>query len=509
MTKSIKILLLVFLTLTACKQNKKDLTFKLSVSPKKQQEFGGTGKLMVYITLKKDKNPVNISTNLDSTWVFGTNIKNWKNKEILELDANTMWTSTANWSLHEIPFKNYSLQIKWDESKIEKLTEQPLRMSTKVFQLTNENPHEITAVFSESSSNLKLAKHELIKKFTLKSKVLSEWWGKPIDVNAAVLLPSGYADNPTKKYPVCYNIGGYGSRYFRVNQISRDSVTEAWWTSKEAPQIITVFLDGYGQYGDSYQINSENNGPYGTSLIEEIIPEIDKTFRTEGTADARFTSGCSTGGWVSLALQIYYPDYFGGCFSYSADPVSFYKMQLINVYEETNAFYNNYSIERPSYRNTQGEPIFTIKKEVTTENVEGYSDSYITSRNQWGGWNAVYSPKGKNGLPMPVFDAVTGTIDPIVAEHWKKYDLLKYAQENWAELGPKIQGKINIWMGDMDNYYLNNAMRDFDSYLKTTSNPTSDATIIFSPTCGHCDNFSIRTYLEAIEKQLITKPKRY
>ena len=339
--------------------------------------------------------------------------------------------------------------------------------------------------------------------------MLSQWWDKSTSINAAVLLPSGYADNPKKKYPVCYSIGGYGSRYTRVNQIVQDSTMQTWWTSKDAPQIITVFLDGYGQFGDSYQLNSENNGPYGSALIEEIIPEIDKTYRTEGTSEARFTAGCSTGGWVSLALQLYYPDDFGGCFSYSADPVSFYKMQLINIYENKNAFYNDNSIERPSKRNTMGEPEFSIKKEVQTENVEGYTNSYITSRNQWGGWNAVYSPRDKNGLPMPLFDPITGTIDPTVAEHWKKYDLLKYVQENWSELGPKIQGKIHIWMGDMDNYYLNNAMRDFDSYLRSTTNPKSDAEILFSPTCGHCENYSIRTYLEAIQKQIITKPKQY
>ena len=380
-------------------------------------------------------------------------------------------------------------------------------MSTKVLELTNEKPQEVSAEFFEGGWKRKLAEHELIKKFSLESKLLSKWWDKPTNIKAAVLLPSGYADNLTKKYPVCYSIGGYGSRYIRVNQIVRDSTLNAWWTSEDAPQVITVFLDGYGQFGDSYQLNSENNGPYGTALIEEIIPAIDKTYRSEGTSNTRYTAGCSTGGWVSLALQLYYPDYFGGCFSYSADPVSFYKMQLINIYQDKNAFYTNNSIERPSKRNTMGEPEFSIKKEVQTENVEGYTNSYITSRNQWGGWNAVYSPKDTNGFPKPIFDPITGEIDSLVAEHWKKYDLLKYTQENWSELGPKVQGKIHIWMGDMDNYYLNNAMRDFDEYLQSTTSPKSDAEIVFSPTCGHCENYSIRTYLEAIQKQMITKPK--
>ena len=509
MKKSLILIVFSLLSLCSSGQGEQGISFQFSIPPKMQESFSGTGKLTVHITTRNDRQPINISANQNSSWVFGINIIDWDKDQILELDANSNWTSTANWGLNNIPFDTYYLQVIWDESKIEHRQEYPHKIATKVFARTKESPQNISADFFESGSKSILAEHDLIKKFSLESKVLSKWWNKPTSINAAVLLPSGYSDNPTKKYPVCYSIGGYGSRYMRVNRIAQDSTMQAWWTSKDAPQIITVFLDGYGQFGDSYQLNSENNGPYGTALIEEIIPEIDKTYRTEGIPDSRYTAGCSTGGWVSLALQLFYPDHFGGCFSYSADPVSFYKMQLINIYENKNAFYNNNSIERPSKRNTMGEPEFTIKKEVQTENVEGYTNSYITSRNQWGGWNSVYSPRDKNGLPMPIFDPITGVIDPIVAEHWKKYDLLNYTQENWLELGPKIQGKIHIWMGDMDNYYLNNAMRDFDSYLMSTTNPKSDAEILFSPTCGHCENYSIRTYLEAIQKQMISKPKQY
>jgi enterochelin esterase-like enzyme len=509
MNKALLFLIFTSLSLYSFGQKERDLTFKLSIAPEMQESFGGSGKLMVYITLKDNRPPSRLSANQDSTWIFGTNVKNWKKDQKLELDGSARWTSTASWGLNDIPFDRYYLQVMWDESRIENREEYPFKMATQVFERYSGSEPIIEAEFQDGGWKNTLAEHKLIKKFSMESKVLSKWWGKPVNIDAAVLLPSGYADNPSKKYPVCYNIAGYGGRYTRVNRIAQDAKLDAWWASKEAPQIITIFLDGYGQFGDSYQLDSENNGPYGQALVEEIIPLIDKTYRTEGTAESRYTAGCSTGGWVSLALQLYYPDHFGGCFSYSADPVSFYKMQLINIYEDKNAFFNKNSIERPSKRNTMGEPEFTIKKEVYTENVEGYTDSYITSRNQWGGWNAVYSPGGSDGLPKPIFDAITGEIDPSVADHWKKYDLLMYVQENWAELGPKIQGKIHIWMGDMDNYYLNNAMRDFDGYLKTTTNPKSDAEILFSPTCGHCENYSIRTYLEAIQNQMITKPRRY
>jgi len=314
-------------------------------------------------------------------------------------------------------------------------------------------------------------------------------------------LPSGYDENPEKKYPVRYNVAGYGGRYTRINRLLGRGDFMDWWETTEAPQVITLFLDGSGPYGDSYQLNSENSGPYGDALIQELIPAIEKEFRIIGTPKTRFVDGCSTGGWVSLALQLFYPDDFNGCYSYSPDPVDFHKMQLINLYEDENAFYNKSDYLRPSMRNTDGAPIFSIKDEVLNENTQGTSNTYVTSGNQWGAWNALYSPKGTDGLPKAAFDPVTGKIDKTVAEHWKKYDLHHYAKKNWSTLGPKVKGKIYVWMGDMDNYYLNNALRDFDAFLKNANDPVSDAKIIFTPMEGHCSMYSHKEVLEMIAKK--------
>lgn len=345
-----------------------------------------------------------------------------------------------------------------------------------------------------------LADYPLLKEFSLKSPALTDFWGKPMEVKAAVLLPSDYNSNSDKRYPVRYNVAGYGGRYDRVNRLVNNDRFTAWWAQPDAPQVITVFLDGYGPYGDPYQLNSENSGPYGDVLMQEIIPAIEAQYRTQGAA-GRYTDGCSTGGWVSLALQMIYPDEFAGCYSYSPDPVSFNHMQLINIYEDDNAFVSKYGLERPSKRTRLGEPQFTIKKEVSDENEKGASGTYVDSKGQWGAWNALYSPKGENGLPMPVFHPENGIIDKTVAEAWKKYDLLVLAKENWSELGPKLQGKVYVWMGDMDNYYLNNALREMDEFLQQTSAPKSDAVLEFVATKGHCDDYSHREVLEMIEKR--------
>jgi hypothetical protein len=343
--------------------------------------------------------------------------------------------------------------------------------------------------------------HPLLKEIDWSSLKLTKFWEKPMNVKVAVLLPSGYADNPTRKYPVRYNVAGYGGRYTRAARLMQNAEFATWWTSAAAPQVITVFLDGDGPFGDPYQLNSPNSGPYGDVLLEEIIPLVDRLYRTQGAA-ARYTDGCSTGGWVSLALQLYYPDDFAGCFSYSPDPVSFERMQLINIYKDENAFVNKHGYERPSKRDIYGEPDFSIKKEVADENATGKSGTYVDSGSQWGSWNALYSPKGEDGLPQAIFHPTTGVIDKTVAEEWKKHDLLRHVKDNWKTLGPKVQGKIYVWMGDMDNYYLNNALRDFDAFLKTTNAPKSDAEIIFEPMKGHCDEYSHRRALEQLQAKL-------
>jgi hypothetical protein len=153
-------------------------------------------------------------------------------------------------------------------------------------------------------------------------------------------------------------------------------------------------------------------------------------------------------------------------------------------------------------KDINGDPQFSIKEEITYENVYGISNTHTTYGGQWGAWNALYSPKGKDGLPAPIFYPVNGALDKRVAEQWEKCDLLLYTRRNWAELGPKVSGKIYVWMGDMDNFYLNNAMRDFDSYLKSATNPQSDAQIKFYPMKDRCQNYSRKYILGEIQKRI-------
>jgi enterochelin esterase-like enzyme len=503
--KKTLLLILLMLTVNITKSQEKNtkLAFKISIEKELQSNFKADGRLLVYMTEMDNMEPRNASVYNGNGFVFGKNIITWNKNEPKFFNGTEDWTKTANWDFNSVPEGTYYVQFLWSQHRdSESQVNAPGNLYSELIKINTSEKQEITISLSKIIPERKLIDHNLVKMFSFKSDTLSKWWAKPMHIKASVLLPSGYEKNTTKKYPVRYNVAGYGGRYTRVNNLVKNEEFISWWTSKEAPQVITVFLDGEGPYGDNYQLDSENSGPYGEMLINELIPQIEKEFRILGSAKTRFVDGCSTGGWVSLALQLIYPDSFNGCWSYSADPVSFEKMQLVNIYQETNAFYNNRKYLRPSMRTINGDPQFSIKEEILYENVDGVSNTYTTSGGQWGAWNALYSPKGKDGLPMPIFDPINGTIDKQVAKHWKKYDLLLHTKTNWAELGPKLNGKINILMGDMDNFYLNNAMRDFDAYLKTTTNPKSDAYIEFLPTRGHCQDYSHQYVLSEIEKKV-------
>jgi len=461
------------------------------------------GRLCLFFTQNPDIEP---RTELwPNPWspnhLFAKNLSNIDPANEIKLNSSTEWAKTCEWSLANFPKGDYYIQILWDQDTKESQVDAPGNLYSAKQKITISEKTEIELVIAHKIPERKIMDHKLVRVIDFKSDTLSKWWNKPMYLKASILLPADY-DLSSKSYAIRYNIAGYGGRYTRINYLLEDEEFMEWWNSEEAPEIITVFLDGEGPFGDSYQMDSENSGPYGYALINELIPHIESKYRGTKTPNTRFVDGCSTGGWVSLGLQLYYPDYFNGAFSYSPDAVEFENYQLINIYKDKNAYINEYGYLRPVWRDVNGEPIMSLKEFVQYENVLGSSDSYLNSGGQFSAHAALYSPKGKDGLPMPLFDPVTGTIDSLVADNWKKYDFKIYTQQNWENLGPKIKDKIFIWMGDMDDFYLNPASRSFANFLETLENPNANAIIEFSPMEGHCNQYSNRTILEKIQKRL-------
>ena len=326
---------------------------------------------------------------------------------------------------------------------------------------------------------------EWVRRFKFQSSMLTEFWGRPVYLGATVLLPRDY-DSSTISYPVNYIQGHFSLNAPNRFQIGGDLYRE--WIRDDFPRMILVTFQHPNPYfDDSYAVNSVNVGPYGDAILQELIPEIEKRFRILAEPYARVLSGGSTGGWESLALQIFHPDFFGGTWSYCPDPVTFTDVEGINIYEDVNAFYKQHEWRRVPTANTReinGEIRLTSRQRNHFELVNGTKGR---SGEQLDIWSAVFGPIGDDGYFEPLFDKRTGEINSAVAEYWRdNYDLLHYLRQNWAEVGQKLVDKLHIYTGTMDNFYLNNSTRDLELWMKTTENPHYEGFFMYGDGKGHC-----------------------
>ena len=326
-----------------------------------------------------------------------------------------------------------------------------------------------------------------LKHIKIQSRLLTEFWGRPMEIGANILLPKGYDEHPDVRYPVQY-IQGHFPRG-NVSRFSEDpnNAANKIWSSDNMPRFIQVTIEhACPYYDDSYGVNSENAGPYGDAIITELIPLIEKTFRTIGQPWARVLSGGSTGGWISLAMQVFYPDFFGGTWTFCPDPVDFRKYQIVNLYNDKNAYYIESEwtrVPRGGERDTSGNIIYTQEQENLYE--EAIGDRF-RSGGQWAIWNAVFAPVAEDGYPKPLWDPVTGKIDKdAVAWAGERYDIRRYLQKNWATIGAKLAGKIHVYCGRMDNFYLNEACYLLQEFLESATNPAYGGEFMYGDRGGH------------------------
>jgi hypothetical protein len=496
------LLLIGLLTNSKAQTKEYAISVNVSVNESLRKDFVEEGRMYLFLTTELEGEPYHKTVPIpwNKCSIFAKNILKFNAKKGVVLNQDEAFISTEEWTLNNVPEGEYNIQVLWDHDLSESRIEAAGNLYSQVQTIRIDKSKTIDLDLSETIETTKVMEHELSRVVDVKSELLSRFWDKPMSVKASVLLPNNY--DSTKAYPIRYNVAGYGGRYTRINSQLGDATFMAWWTSDDAPEIITVYLDGEGPFGDSYQMDSDNSGPYGESLVSEVIPFIEGKYRGTNSVKNRFVDGCSTGAWVSLGLQLYYPGVFDGCFSYSPDAVEFENYQLINIYEDKNAFTNEFGYLRPVMRSIDGEPMLSLQEFIRYENVLGASNTYLNSGGQFSAHAALYSPKGEHGLPKPLIHPETGVIDPEVAEYWEKYDFKLYLKENWSTVGPELAGKIYIWVGDMDHFYLNQAMRVFSDYLETTINPKSDAVIDFAPTEGHCQQFSHMNVLLQIQDRI-------
>lgn len=496
-------LFLIFFASTLIGQEKSfDVVFRISITEEMKPSFRSDGRLFVFLNQNPNVEPYTQSWPSKENNIFAKNITGLEADNIFIIENPEGWKKTSEWDFKNVPEGVYYVQILWDQDMDGSNLKAPGNLYSTKQKIEVNKSTLLNISLDKQMVRLEIEENDMVKFVDFKSDTLSKWWNRPMYLKASILLPGNYDRNLNKEYPIRYNIAGYGGRFTRINRAVKNEKFMEWWESDDAPEVINVFLDGDSPFGDSYHMDSDNSGPYGYALINELIPYIESKYRGTNSAETRFVDGCSTGGWVSLALQLYYPDTFNGVFSYSPDAVEFENYQLINIYKDKNVFTNEFGYLRPVMRMPDGEPRISLERLIQYENVLGASNSYLNSGGQFSAHTALYSERAENGLPSPLFDPETGEIDSRVAESWKKYDFKLYVEKNWEELGSKLQGKIFIWMGDMDHFYLNLATRSFSDYLKTTTGPKSDAVIVFSPTKGHCTDFSNKVILQQIKKRL-------
>ena len=349
-----------------------------------------------------------------------------------------------------------------------------------------------------------------IKHVRIQSPTLSKWWGKPFYLGATVLLPKGYASHPNAHYPVVYNQNHfYGPIPWDFTTDAKTETPQARaegkaggvgtgyefyqaWNSAHFPRFLLItWQHPCPFFDDSYAVNSANCGPFADAIMRELIPYVETHFRVLREPRARILEGGSTGGWESLALELQQPAFFGGAWVFDPDPIDFSAFQQIDIYKDQNAFYIPsprgawYKYLRPWDRTPRGQVLSTEQQLSAYEEVMG---SKGRSQYQLDGWWAIFDPAGPDGYPLPLWNMRTGVIDRSVAAYTREhgYDLTSYMTQHWMQLGPQLQGKLHFIVGDMDSYYLNLAVYKAEDFLRSTTNPKSDATFTYGrPMKGH------------------------
>jgi hypothetical protein len=353
-----------------------------------------------------------------------------------------------------------------------------------------------------------------VRHIKIQSALLTKFWGRPMFLSAIVLVPEGFDEHPNAHFPEMvfedHFVDDFGdfrttppdknlkpdySQRFHLagyNHIQQEEAYKTYqqWVSANYPRFLVIKIQHANPYyDDSYAVNSANLGPYGDAIETELMPAIEKQFRGIGQGWARFLYGGSTGGWESLAVQLFYPTHYNGAFVACPDPVDFHAFTNIDLYEDKNAFYlqgAHKQVEQPAMRDYLGHTLITIADNNAYELALG---DHGRSGEQFDIWQAVYSPVGPDGYPLPIFDKETGVIDHKVAAYWHDhYDLDAILAKDWATLGPQLQGKLHLYVGSDDTYFLNDAVYRMEDFLKSTTNPPYDGEVAYGPRAEHCWN---------------------
>jgi hypothetical protein len=490
------------------------------------------GRLLLLLSTDPSAEPrMQIGESVSTQLVFGMDVDGVRPGQPIAFDAGS--PGYPIWKLSDVPAGDYSVQVvlhryetfhradghtvklPMDRGEGQHWNLAPGNLYSTPQKVTLGGGTTVTVSLDKEIPPIEEPKDtKYIRHLKIQSALLTKFWGRPMFLSANVLVPEGFDEHPNARFPLMifedhfnHDFDGFRteppdpglkpdhSERFHLegyNRIQQDEAHKFYqqWIARDFPRFLVVQINHANPYyDDSYAVNSANVGPYGDAIETELVPAIEKQFHGIGQGWARFVYGGSTGGWEAMAVQLFYPDHYNGAFIACPDPVDFRAYTTVNIYDDKNAFVMqgpHTGQLRPGIRNYLGVTLGTIKSMNQLELVLG---SHARSGEQFDIWQAVFGPAGDDGYPRPIFDKATGEIDRSVAAYWKEhYDLSAILQREWSTLGPKVQGKLHVYVGSADTYFLNNAVYYLEDFLKTTKNPSYDGEVKYGDRAEHCWN---------------------
>jgi hypothetical protein len=508
-------------------------SFTISMDPALAEQ-AQDGRLLLMLATHDEKEPRFLINNSAGTQlIFGRNVEGWQSGDKAVIDQTAIGFPLPD--LSQLPagtyyaqallnrYKDYHLangkvvSLPPDRGEGQQWNRKPGNFYSKPVQIEigESGAGPVALVLDQVVPEIEPPSDtEFVKHIRMRSELLSEFWGEDIYLGAHVLLPAGFAEHPEARFPLMVfhghfpaDFGGFRttppdpdaepeySARFDVdgyNIIQQQEAYELYqtWTGEDFPRFIVIEIQHpTPYYDDSYAVNSASQGPYGDALTYELIPYIEEMFRGIGEGWARFTYGGSTGGWEAMAVQVFYPEEYNGAFIACPDPIDFRAYITTNIYEDSNAYWYDSEFQklpRPAHRDYLGN---VHASQYDYNRLEAVLGDKSRSGQQYDIWEATYSPMGEDGYPVRLWDKETGVINPEIAEYWREnYDLRHILERDWASLGPKLEGKLHIYTGDMDNYYLNNAVYLAEAFLESTTEPYYGGEVDYGDRAEHCWN---------------------
>lgn len=513
--------------------NEQTLSFSIHLDPA-LTEHAEDGRLLLMLATHNDREPrFLIDNSVNTQLIFGLNVVDWLGGSDVIVDESAIGFPLTK--LPEVPagtyyaqallnrYKDYHLgngkvvSLPPDRGEGQQWNRKPGNFFSRPVEITIDETG--TGAFSLVLDQVidaidSPADTEFVKHIRMRSELLSDFWGEDVYLGAHVLLPKGFDEHPEARYPLMVSHGHFPADFFgfrteppdpdlepeysarfNVEGYNRIQQQEAYdfyqaWTGDKFPRFIVIQIQHpTPYYDDSYAVNSASQGPYGDALNHELIPYIEQKFRGIGAGWARFTYGGSTGGWEAMATQMFYPELYNGAFIACPDPIDFRAYLALNIYEDSNAYWYDSQFQklpRPAHRDYLGN---VQASQYDYNRLEAVLGDKSRSGQQYDIWEATYSPMGDDGYPVRLWDKESGEINHEVAEYWREnYDLRHILERDWATLGPKLEGKLHIYVGDMDNYYLNNAVYLAEAFLESTSDPYYGGEVDYGDRAEHCWN---------------------